>query len=69
MPPAPAPTRTKIRVAYGTIVNPETGRRHTPDSEAELAVNLRDPFWRRRLADKSVEVVAAQVPVNPESEE
>lgn len=61
----PAPTRTKIRVAYGTIINPETRRRHTAGDE--LAVNLRDPFWRRRLGDKSVAVVP--VTVNTESEE
>ncbi len=48
-------TRTKVRVNYGLIVDPKTGREYREGDD--LRVNLLESFWTRRQMDKSISVV------------
>jgi len=50
--------RETIRVAYGMIINPETGKRH-PAGDV-IRVDVGATFWRRRLADGSAVPVQAK---------
>ncbi|RTL04382.1 MAG: hypothetical protein EKK62_16435 [Acidimicrobiia bacterium] len=43
--------RETIRVAYGMIIDPDTGKRHVAGDVVK--VDIGETFWRRRLADGS----------------
>lgn len=47
--------RQRIRIAYGTVIDPDLGRRHPAGDE--LVVDTARTFWRRRLADGSAVLV------------
>lgn len=49
--------RQFVRVLYGLVIDPETKARRTTDSPP-FRVDTRDKFWRRRLDDRSIELLS-----------